>query len=220
MATSPISSEPARQVRSGATLGLLSDERIVLIELARRAPPRDCVLPESTFAAGGRLVSLAFDQVSAVSAGHLLVIWWLCRGRAGGRLLALLRALLTRRPPSGPLASLQHVPQLLYASTSDGAVMVFNSRSRAPPPEPEAEAAGGSGRKAAPTVECRWLDTLAAQPGRADEPAVGLGAVRGYLFAVGATTLQASARCVPTLSAPHRGPPEGPPECPLAAIAS
>jgi hypothetical protein len=129
-----------RAVRSASTIALLTPERLVLIELTRRAPPRECALPEATLSSGGRLTGLAFDQ---------------------------------------------HVNQLLYASTSDGATMVFNRRARAAPPPPE-DTGGARGG-----IECRWLDTLVAPPGRSDEAATSLAAVRGYLFSVGTSSLQA-----------------------------
>lgn len=131
-----------RAVRSASTgtIALLSPQRLVLIELTRRAPPRECALPETTLSSGGRLTGLAFDQ---------------------------------------------HVNQLLYASTSDGATMVFNSRARAAPPLPE-DTGGARGG-----IECRWLETLVAPPGRSDEVATSLAAVRGYLFSVGTSSLQA-----------------------------
>ena len=47
--------------RSANVLALLSADRLVLIELARRAAPRECPVPESVIAAGGELTSVAFD---------------------------------------------------------------------------------------------------------------------------------------------------------------
>ena len=48
-------------VRSGSVIALRSDERIVLIELARRAPPRECAVPESMVNDGSQLTSVTFD---------------------------------------------------------------------------------------------------------------------------------------------------------------
>ena len=141
--------------RSGTALALLSHERLVLLELARRAPPRDCAIPESLIASGGRLTSVAFDA---------------------------------------------HVPQLVYAATSSGSTLIFNSRARAPPPPTTLEGdAGVSEQKksAASTIECRWLDDLAFEPGFESEASDALSTVKGYLVAVGEQTL--SARNVSTL---------------------
>ena len=47
--------------RSGGVLALLAADRMVLIELARRAPPRECPIPESLLAEGGEISTVAFD---------------------------------------------------------------------------------------------------------------------------------------------------------------
>jgi hypothetical protein len=132
--------------RSGTTLALLSHERLVLLELARRAPPRDCPIPESLLSSGIRLTSVAFDE---------------------------------------------HIPQLLYVSTSSGSTLLYNSRSRAAPAPPGAAAEAGDSKAVRPSVECRWLDTLAVEPGAETEASHALSALKGYLIAVGAQALSA-----------------------------
>ena len=136
--------------KSGTTLALLSDERVMLVELTKRAPPRDCAVPEALAAAGGRLTSITFDA---------------------------------------------HVSQLLYVSTSLGSVLVFNSRAR-PVQKPDENVQASKG--AAPqSLECRWLDNLAVEPGSEQEPSQALSSVKGYLLALGEESL--SARNVSTI---------------------
>lgn len=134
--------------RAGSVLALLSYDRLVIIELSKRAPPRMCAVPESVIASGGGLSSVAFDE---------------------------------------------HVPQLIYAATSLGDTLIFNGRARAPPPAD----APPEEKKSAPTLECRWLDSIAHEPGAVVEPAHALATVKGYLFALDAQQL--TARNVSTL---------------------
>jgi hypothetical protein len=139
--------------RSGHTMALLTRDRLVLVELARRAPPRECPIPESLLASGGRLLSVAFDA---------------------------------------------QVSQLVYVSSSSGGTLVFNSRARAQPLPADESSPAPPPRSTAGTYECRWLDTLAVEPGSGDEaPALSLSAVRGYLFALSESGL--SARNVSTI---------------------
>ena len=128
--------------RSGNTLALLSRTQLVLIELARRAPPRRCAIPDSVKSTGATLSGVSFDA---------------------------------------------HVGQLLYVATSDGDVLVFNSRA-----SPAAAAAGGGSAAGgaaagggAAALECRWYESVAVEHGGVREASASLGAVRGYLLSAG-----------------------------------
>lgn len=87
-----------------------------------------------------------------------------------------------------------------------GETLIFNGRARAPPPPVEEGAPppptsvfgrGRGGSRAAPTLECRWLDSVATEPGAPAAPAQSLATVRGYLLGVSLTEL--TARNVSTL---------------------
>ena len=73
-------------------------------------------------------------------------------------------------------------PPLPPFATLAGDTLIFNSRARVVP-DPDAP----SGQK--PSIECRWMDTLASEPGRPDEPSAALGSLRGYLVGSGAGAL-------------------------------
>ena len=136
--------------RAGGGLALLSPDRIVLLDMARRGGQRECALPESLAADGAELVDFAFDA---------------------------------------------QVPQLLYAATSTGLTIVFNTKLRrqvakeAAAAPPEGGGVGHARRGAASPPECRWLDTVgAARPAthaRAPGCAGTLGSLRGYVLALG-----------------------------------
>jgi hypothetical protein len=136
--------EPVHASRRGAAgVALLSPTRLTVVELKTRGPPRDCALPASLTAAGGRLTGVAFDV---------------------------------------------QLPQLLYATTSLGETLLYNSRARAPPPPPLAD-----GRVPAPPAECHWLDTLVTEPDAGDaEPIESVAAVRGFLLHAGAASFGAT----------------------------
>ena len=102
--------------RAGGGLALLSPDRIVLLDMARRGGQRECALPESLAADGAELVDFAFDA---------------------------------------------QVPQLLYAATSTGLTIVFNTKLRrqvakeAAAAPPEGGGVGHARRGAASPPECR-----------------------------------------------------------------
>ena len=136
--------------RSGSTMALLTRERLLVVELLRREPPRECTIPESLAAAGGYLTSVAFDV---------------------------------------------QIPQLLYAASSLGTTLIFNSRARAKRPATEddgAQSATGEGQRApGATFECRWLDDLTVEPGTESAEAQMLTAFRGYLVMLSDAALRA-----------------------------